>query len=180
MKHETDSLPLGSALRLGAVTALVYALFSYGGVRSPDSEVVFRTAEALVRDGTFALSDDLPWEGFGVAEGRGGKRYSLFGPGESVALVPLVWAAQVLSRGTWHEFLGTRLPKSHYLPGGLESAIRGGGLDDPGPHIARLLASPFNVLVGAATVATFFCSRFRSLEMRGPRARQDYSSLSAR
>jgi hypothetical protein len=68
-------------IRLAIASILVFSLFSYWGIRSPDGEVVFRTTQALATEGTFAVSQGLTWEGFGLSEGRDGRLYSLFGPG---------------------------------------------------------------------------------------------------
>ena len=38
------------------VSATVFGLTNYGGIRAPDSEVVFRVAESLATDGSFASS----------------------------------------------------------------------------------------------------------------------------
>lgn len=70
---------------------LVYTLFMYGGIRSPDSEVVFRTSEALATRNTFAVPEKLAaWPQFGLPKGRDGQRYSVFGPGQALAAMPLV------------------------------------------------------------------------------------------
>ena len=78
-------------LALGLAIAVVYALFSYGGIRSPDGEVLYRTAESLVRDGDFSIEPLEAWPEFGVARGRDGEWYGKYGPGQPLAAAPLVW-----------------------------------------------------------------------------------------
>ena len=68
-------------LVLFAICVAVYTLSHYGGIRSPDGEVYYLTAEALADRGSFAVESDLDlWPGFGLAPGVDGKRYSIFGP----------------------------------------------------------------------------------------------------
>ena len=58
-----------TALRLFLVGLAVYLAASYGGIRAADGEVVYRTAEALAHEGSFAVEESLPWKGFGLARG---------------------------------------------------------------------------------------------------------------
>ena len=59
----------------GIAILLVYSLTSYGGVRSPDAEVIFETCEALAHRGAFAVDPVSSWTGFGLAPGRDGALY---------------------------------------------------------------------------------------------------------
>src|SRR6185369_490553 len=63
-----------------AVFLVWYALLMYGGVRSPDSEVVFQTGQAIADHGTTAVDGIWGWPGFGIARGVDGRHYSVFGP----------------------------------------------------------------------------------------------------
>ena len=42
----------------------------------------------------WAVSTELEWKGFGLARGVDGALYSVFGPGQAVALAPLVAVAR--------------------------------------------------------------------------------------
>ena len=128
----------------------VYAVLSYGGIRAADSEVVFRTAEALWEQGEFAVSEQLGWKGFGVTPGRDGGLYSIFGPAESVALAPLVGVGRfVNARVRWFDRAGGGPSPSHYVNRGLVCFAKGRPMGDPGPHASRAFASALNVVVTA-------------------------------
>lgn len=137
-----------TALLLFGVTLAVYGLTTYGGVRSPDEEVVFLTAEALAHHGTFALAsgpEGLP--DFGVARGVDGRLYSVFGPLQSIALVPAVWVADVLA-----DRVGPEVPISLYSGDGFVRYMRGERATDPHPHAVRFVASFLDVIVSAVGV----------------------------
>ena len=62
-------LPISSVL-IFCIGAFLYALMNYGGIRAPDSEIVFRVGESLESNLTFEVANDLEsWKGFGVASG---------------------------------------------------------------------------------------------------------------
>ncbi|MBW7843976.1 MAG: hypothetical protein H3C40_14755, partial [Ignavibacterium sp.] len=75
---------------------IVYGLFNYGGIRSPDSEIVFRTTESLLHKHEFAVQEPINWDYFGLARGKDNKHYSIFGPLESIFAVPLLYTADYL------------------------------------------------------------------------------------
>jgi len=138
-----------------AACLAVYTLTSYGGTRSPDSEVVVRTAEALVDHGSFAVDADLEtWPGFGLATGRDGGRYAIFGPLEPVLLVPFVALAHAVDRTGWYQ--GRDLPLSHYVGVAAFDILRGQRPDDLEPHAVRMICALFGVLVGVACVWAMF------------------------
>jgi len=140
---------------LVATSLAIYTLTTYGGTRSPDSEVVYRTAEALAERGTFAVNRDLEtWRGFGLAEGRDGGRYSVFGPLEPILLVPFVELADLVNRTGWYEHVP--VAPSHYYGKGVYHAIFGTQPSDREPHAARMIASLFNVIVTALCVLAFY------------------------
>lgn len=136
------------------LSSLLYSLMTYGGIRSPDSELVFRTGFSLVTEGTFAISEELVWKGFGVSPGKDGRQYAFFGPGEALASVPLIYIAQTINKTSWYEGLST--PISHYVGSGLLTYVTGGKLDDPEAHALRFIVSLLNVLVCAMAVVVFF------------------------
>lgn len=139
------------------ITVVVYTMMSYGGLRSPDSEVVFRTAESLATRGSFAVSSDLSsWRGFGLPRGRDGQRYSLFGPGLAVASAPLVKIALLLNESGWYDRVPQLIPISHHVDDGLLSYVKGEVPRDLKPHALRFLVSSFNIFVGAMCVVVFY------------------------
>ena len=140
---------------LGLAVAAVYALFSYGGIRSPDGEVLYRTAESLVRDGDFSIEPLEAWPGFGVAQGRGGVWYGKYGPGVPLVAAPLVWVG--LHVGALDGARGLAgVGPSHFFGDGYDAMRTGRAPRDAKGHVARTVASLFNVLVGAAAAMTLF------------------------
>lgn len=144
------------ALALLVASFVIYSVVSYGGVRSPDSEVVFRTGESLAARGTFAVAEELEeWPGFGLPHGTDGNRYSVFGPGESVAIVPLIWLAQILNDTQWYEGVKDFIQPSHCVGNGLHLYIEGKSPHELEPHALRFVVSFFNVLVSSLAVVCF-------------------------
>ena len=100
-------------------SAAMYGFTTYGGVRSSDSEVVYRVAESLALRGDFSLQSELEdWKAFGVAYGRGGKLYAIFGPLESILLAPLVKVGDLVNETGWYERFVPLLPLSQFTKGG--------------------------------------------------------------
>ena len=133
---------------LGVAAALTYALFSYWGIRSPDGEVMYRTAESLVRHADFAIEPLEQWPEFGVAPGRGGKLYGKYGPAVPVLAAPLAWLGLELSGFDALRPLSAAGP-SHYAGDGY-AAMRERRLPaPPEPHLRRSVVAAFNVVVGA-------------------------------
>jgi hypothetical protein len=144
------------ALALLVASFVIYSVMSYGGVRSPDSEVVFRTGKSLATRGTFAVAEELEgWPGFGLPRATDGNRYSVFGPGESVAIVPLIWFAQILNDAQWYEGVKGFIQSSHYVGNGLHLYIEGKSPHELEPHALRFVVSFFNVLVSSLAVVCF-------------------------
>lgn len=149
---------------LGAL--ILFLLFSFGAIRSPDSEVVFRTAENLANHGRFGLDHDLEnYARFGLPVGKDGKHYSLFGPGESVALVPFVWMGQWLNTTEWYASYQESLPRSLFLiryqmvsdtsSGDVEVHMRKEDVFPLKDHALRTISMSYNAVVGAACVSLF-------------------------
>ena len=92
-----------TAILLFFTALTVYLCTMYGGIRSPDSEVVFRTAEALLQQGSFNIQYLDSWPYFGVSPSQDGSQYGIFGPLLSILLIPLLalahwypeWAVQL-------------------------------------------------------------------------------------
>lgn len=85
-----------AALALFAGSLLLYAITGYGGLRSPDEEVHFRVGESLARGRGFTAQDLVSWPGFGLATGRDGRRYAVYGPLLSLAAAPYIRAVEAL------------------------------------------------------------------------------------
>ena len=140
------------ALSLFVLCSLACVLFSYGGIRSPDGEVGFRTARSLALSGEFAVGEELGWKGFGLATGLDGQRYSIFGPLLPVVAVPWVWAGESIAN-SWVSS-DARLPVSFYI--GQANHIFERAITDPRPHAVRFVAVQFNALATAAGVVLFY------------------------
>jgi hypothetical protein len=150
------------------LAALLYAVTSYAGIRSPDSEVVFETCDALLHRHTFSVAGESTWQGFGLAPGRDGGSYSIFGPLQAVACVPFLAVADRLDQTRW--FAGVTLPRSHYIDGGSRAVLTNAPISPAAAemHARRtLVAWFFNALVAAATVLAFLrlCLRFAQHEV---------------
>jgi hypothetical protein len=138
-------------------SVVVYEVTTYGGIRSPDSEVVFRTAEALATENHFAVAGDIEqWRGFGLPRGIDGKQYSVFGPGQAIAAAPFVWLGQKLLDADWLHPRGANVPISHAVDNGLHYALNHRAVADPQPHALRWVASQLNILITAMTVVVFW------------------------
>ena len=151
---------LKAVLTLGGLFVaciFVYGVTNYGGTRSPDSEVVYLTAQTISRLEGVDAQTGLPlWPGFGVAPGRDGKMYSVFGPVQSLVAAPLVYVASRIDRTGWYRSAPFPIPISHYqghsLAGLLHSGIRPGDLE---PHAERFLVSFLNTFVTSISVVVF-------------------------
>ncbi len=150
------------------LAAILYAATSYAGVRSPDEEVVFETCDALLHRHTFAVEGQSTWEGFGLAPGRDGRSYSIFGPLQPIACVPFLAAADLADHTRW--FARVPPPRSHYIDGGSRAVLMNAPIASAAAemHARRtLVAWSFNALVAAATVLAFLrlCLRLAKHEI---------------
>lgn len=145
------------AATLFLLSFATYLLFSYGGIRSPDSEIVFRTAEALAMRGTFALQEDLAaWPGFGAPQGLDGRRYSVFGPAQAIVAAPLVRLGLAVNGTRWYEGREHWIPVSHYQGRGfLVDPVRRPPAE-VAPHALRLQVALLNAPITAASVVVLF------------------------
>lgn len=146
----------------------VYLITAHGAIRSPDAEILFEACDALKSRRTLAIEPVSAWEGFGIAEGRDGRLYSIFGPLTSLACVPFLAIVDAVEPRHVFERLKIHPPPSHYVRDGLASALRGEPPSDPAPHARRaFLAWGFNALVSALGVALFFrvARRFASADL---------------
>jgi hypothetical protein len=161
MSTVTTGLPTRQVKILGAalflLSAFLYGFVTYGGVRSSDSEVVFRVAESLARRGNFSVERELEgWRGFGVARANGGKLYSIFGPLESILLAPIVKMGDLVNETGWYKQYAPLLPLSQFTDAGFFDYLRRITTRNPRPHALRMLASIYNVLVSALSVFIFW------------------------
>lgn len=144
------------AFLLFLLCVAVYAVFTHGGIRSPDSEVAFRTAESLAHSGTFAAQGYLDrWPDFGFARGTDGRLYSRYQPLQPLLMAPLVWLAEPLSRSERLQRVLSPVPGSHYVTWSPPVVI-GMAPADPAPHLLRFLVMSFGVFVSALQVVVFF------------------------
>jgi hypothetical protein len=150
-----DDRKARAPLVLFLVTLLLFVLTNYGGIRSPDSEIVFRVGESIASLRGFDV-DQIAVEGHGVAEGKDGKLYSLYGPLESLVLAPLIALAREINQSGWQEAEGRDLPLSFYSGDGMHAFLTHGRPSDPDPHAIRYIASHLNPIIGATCVLLFF------------------------
>jgi len=134
---------------LVALLLPLYLAGGYGGIRSPDAELLFRTARSLSRLEVPAVAEPLSgWPEFGLAPGVDGRYYAIFGP-----LQPLLAAGLVGLNHLLVELAGCRpqpwLGPSHYLPGGMAAFLKGEAAAPCRPHAERFAATWFNALVTA-------------------------------
>ncbi len=132
----------------------VYGITNYGGIRAPDSEVVFRVAETIIDSMSFSPRELEAWPGFGVSPGKGGKSYSVYPPMESVVLVPAVIAARWINQSGWHDSI--RPPVSHFYGRSLYSVFFREPLSYPEAHALRYLVSLADVGISAITVTVLY------------------------
>lgn len=133
----------------------LYALTDYGGIRAPDAEVVFRVAENLADVNGFGVKSDLEnWKGFAVARGRDSILYSVYPPGESLALVPFVVVGRWVNQTRWFDALTP--PLSHYVQDGFINIYYKRTVTELEPHALRFVCSIFNILTTTLGVLIFF------------------------
>lgn len=134
-----------------------YLITDFGGVRSSDSELVFRVAQSLANEGSFAIKSNLEnWQGFGVVEVRQAKYYVIFGPLESVLLTPIVKVAEYINSAHWYEAYGRIIPLSYFIDDGLLLQVKNARAANLEPHALRLLSSVFNLIVSTLIVYVFW------------------------
>ncbi|MBK8231172.1 MAG: hypothetical protein IPK72_11405 [Candidatus Eisenbacteria bacterium] len=157
MKASREMEPSNSArwtLFVFIAALLIFGLTAYGGVRSPDNEVVFRAAESFASRGLLDLGPDLgDWDGFGLARGRDRNLYPIFGPLESIALAPFVGIGRSLAA---NYPAGAPLSPSFYVDDGFTTVMEGTPLRARGSHALRLACAGYNLLVAAGCAALFF------------------------
>ena len=142
---------------LFAVLLCWYVLLLNGGIRSPDCEIVFQTGQSLADHGTFAVEGSPLWPGFGVAKGLDGQQYSIFGPLQSILIVPFVRVAELINATGWYQHCFFPIPYSLLIDkpsfdAALESNPAGGGE----VHALRFLTSFYETFIGALAALVFY------------------------
>ena len=154
MRHE--DLRAGPPLALLLTSLALFGLANYGGLRSPDSEILYQVTESLAERGSFAVPDRLAgWEEFGLAEGKDGQLYAAYGPLQPLAAVPWVRLAILLEGTRWFDRLD-HVPPSFYVGDGIKEFGLGQQPAVVGPHARRFVVSFFNTPVSAAGVMVLF------------------------
>ncbi|HID32218.1 MAG TPA: hypothetical protein EYP24_02440, partial [bacterium (Candidatus Stahlbacteria)] len=133
------------------IIGLTYILNNYGGIRSPDCEVVFRVGESLADRLSFSVSRPLSWNGFGFSFGRDGRLYAIFGPLESIVLSPLVKFSRIFVNDRW-----TSVPPSHYYEDGLKRFLADLSLKEPRPHTLRFIVSYLYLIFSILGTVVFY------------------------
>src|SRR5438093_13048732 len=150
-------------LLIFSISFCLFILMDYGGVRSPDSELVFRVAESLAAGRGFAIDAPLAKaRTFGITRGMDGRLYTVFPPFESVALVPFVDFGRSINKTGW--YTSFPLPVSHYVD--LQPLLESSGgkikqrwkpaAENLQEHALRFLCSAFNPLITSLTVVVFW------------------------
>lgn len=153
---ETKKFSYRPAWFLFFLCLIVFTLTAYGGIRSTDSEIVFRTAQAMLEEGSLAVPEGVLWEGFGLAQGKDGRYYSIFGPTQSLMMVPFIMVAEAVNASSWIQRFPAPLHPSHQVGQGLFYYVGSVKPVDLDPHALRAAVSVFNVLVSALTVLVFW------------------------
>ncbi len=138
---------------------VLYSLFNYGGIRSPDSEIVFRTTQSLTLRNEFAVPEPINYRNFGLSPGTDNKRYSIFGPAESIIAVPLLEFAYFLEKNnlvidsnyipiSFHVMINNTLAGMYFIEGKRPPNMEG--------QYVRFIASFFNSIIGALSGVFFY------------------------
>jgi hypothetical protein len=110
-------------LLVAVIVAGVALATANASIRSPDAEVVYRTAEALALRGSFAVERDLDsWAGFGLPTGRDGRKYAIFGPLLAMVEAPVVRVVDALVAADAPTD-PARVQPSYYYGDGLRAAL---------------------------------------------------------
>ena len=149
------------------ICLLIYVTTNYGGTRSSDSEIVFRVAESLATKHSFAVDHDLElWHGFGLAKGKDGKHYAIFGPMQSLMCAPLVPVANYINKSKWYQSPGVKVPISQYLGDGMWRHLAHEQPKDVKPHACRFIVSFFNSFITILQVIMMWSIIFRMTRSR--------------
>ncbi|MDY6905786.1 MAG: glycosyltransferase 87 family protein [Thermodesulfobacteriota bacterium] len=151
-------VPLKWSFALLSVCLSLFILMSYGGIRTPDGEIVFRVGESLARHGHFAIDAPLAtWEPFAVLKGRQNNLYGVFAPAQSILLAPLIKAGLIINKTGWYEHTPLPIPASFGVDAqSLKHYAFGIPPDNPEPHALRFIASFFNPIAASFLLLIFF------------------------
>jgi hypothetical protein len=146
------------------ICCAAYLLTGYFGIRSPDSEIVYRAGESLVKGEGFAVKPLESWEAHGVATGIDGKIYSIFGPGQSIIIYPLIKLAHWINSGGWYDSYPHLVQISPYEADNRDLILnkKGEPISNRGPHADRQLVTlMLNVPVTALCIVVFWLMLYR-------------------
>jgi hypothetical protein len=134
-----------------------YTLTNYGGIRSPDSEVVYRVAESFASDLSFQVAKGLETlPGFGISRGKDGKLYAVFGPGQSILCAALIKLAKVLDELGLYKVNHGHPRLSHYYRNGLLLYLTNMEPSNVEPHALRSVIAFLYEVVSALGVVMFW------------------------
>ena len=138
---------------------IIYSLFNYGGIRSPDSEIVFRTTQSLALRNEFAVPNPIDWSNFGLSKGIDDKLYSIFGPTETLISVPFFEIGRLFENKNLL-IDSNYIPLSFHVLSGNEDAglyfIQGKRPPSMNGQYVRFITSFFNSVIGAIAGLFFY------------------------
>ena len=134
------------------INLIIYSLFNYGGLRIPDSEIVFRTTESLALRNDFSVPEPIDYFYWGLGSGIDNKHYSIFGPAESILAVPLLEIAYLLENNNL-KIDSTLNPISFYVSSNNKAAgiyfLEGKPPPEMRGQYERFVISFFNSIISA-------------------------------
>lgn len=133
---------------------VILGLSTYGGIRSPDVEAVFRVGESLAAGRGLAVEPMPLYVGFGMAEGTDGRLYCIYPPFESFALVPFIKVIAWINQTHWYEHVTP--PPSHFIDYGFMRFIANDPPKELAAHALRTSVGVFNVIMAALLVLLFW------------------------
>ncbi|MDY6823077.1 MAG: glycosyltransferase 87 family protein [Thermodesulfobacteriota bacterium] len=150
--------PLKRSAALFAVCLVLFIAMAYGGIRTPDGEIVFRVGESLARQGSFAIDAPLAtWEPFAVLKGKDNRLYGVFAPTQSILLAPLIKAGLAANRSHWYKSAPFPIPVSFCVGArSLKQYVFGMPPDHPEQHALRFIASFFTPMAAGLMIVLFF------------------------
>ncbi len=143
------------------INLLVYSFFNYGGIRFPDSEIMYRATESLVVRGELSIPEGIHWNRFGLGKGLDGKDYSLFGPTASIVAAPLLKIAYIVKNNFNYLINKKVIPISFHKNNAGTYFFKGQTPPNLDGHFERFVISFFNILISSIGAVLFYLLLFR-------------------